>query len=132
MMKKQLKITVLPGDGIGPEVTREAVRALRIAGEYAGLSFEFQEHAIGGRAVEQFGTPLPRATLDACLASDAVLLGAVGGPQWDARPRAQKLKPACCSSALRSAGSPTCVPRCACRRWRSVRRCARKLSPAPM
>lgn len=90
MSKKRVTITVLPGDGIGPEVTGEAVRALSTVAEYTGASFDFQEHAIGGCAVEQFGTPLPRATLDACLASHAVLLGAVGGPQWDDRPRAQK------------------------------------------
>lgn len=122
MRKKQLKITVLPGDGIGPEVTRQAVRALRTVAEYNSSSFEFQEHAIGGCAVEQFGTPLPRTTLDACLSSDAVLLGAVGGPQWDDRPRAQKpetgllqlraalggfanLRPAVCAPVL-AEGSP--------------------------
>jgi 3-isopropylmalate dehydrogenase len=90
MSKKRITITILPGDGIGPEVTREAVRALSAVADYTGTSFEFQEHAIGGCAVEQFGTSLPRPTLDACLASDAVLLGAVGGPQWDDRPRAQR------------------------------------------
>lgn len=90
MTTKKLKITILPGDGIGPEVTREAVRALRIVAEYSGCDFHFQEHLIGGCAVEETGSPLPRTTLDACLASDAVVLGAVGGPQWDSRPRAQK------------------------------------------
>jgi 3-isopropylmalate dehydrogenase len=80
----RLKITVLPGDGIGPEVTREAVRVLReVAGLYE-LELAFEERAIGGAAIERYGNPLPRETLDACLASDAVLLGAVGAPAYDA------------------------------------------------
>jgi 3-isopropylmalate dehydrogenase len=82
----RLKITVLPGDGIGPEVTREAVRVL---GEIAGLyeiDLDLQEKAIGGAAIRQFGSPLPRETLDACLSGDAVLLGAVGAPEFDALP----------------------------------------------
>src|SRR5215467_13512402 len=86
----RLTIAVLPGDGIGPEVTREAVRALRTVAEYCDYDFRFREFPIGGIAVEQTGTPLPRPTLDACLEADAVFLGAVGGPMWDALSRAQK------------------------------------------
>lgn len=78
-----LKITVLPGDGIGPEVTTEAVRVLRAVADIYGHDFEFEEHLIGGAAIKQAGTPLPTATLDACLESDAVLLGAVGAPEYD-------------------------------------------------
>jgi 3-isopropylmalate dehydrogenase len=117
MANQQLTVAVLPGDGIGPEVTREAVRALKIVAEYTGCIFRLDEHPIGGCAVEQLGSPLPRTTLDACLASDAVLLGAVGGPQWDHLPRSQKpetgllqlraalggfanLRPASCSPVL--------------------------------
>jgi 3-isopropylmalate dehydrogenase len=79
----RLRITILPGDGIGPEVTAEAVRVLQTVGGIHGYKFEFEEHAIGGVAIREFGTPLPRTTLDACLASDAVLLGAVGAPEYD-------------------------------------------------
>ncbi len=82
----KMKITVLPGDGIGPEVTREAVRVLRTVAAIHGHRFQFVEQAIGGAAIKQFVSPLPRATLDACLASDAVLLGAVGSPEYDSRP----------------------------------------------
>src|SRR5215213_3378900 len=79
----KLNITVLPGDGIGPEVTREALRVLRAVAEAYGHEFSFDEHLIGGAAIEQTGSPFPPATLDACLASDAVLLGAVGAPRFD-------------------------------------------------
>lgn len=85
-----LKIAVLPGDGIGPEVTREAVRVLRAVGTSAGLDFRFEELPIGGMATDAYGTPLPADTLKKCQASDAVLLGAVGGPKWDPLPRSQK------------------------------------------
>ena len=82
----RLSFTVLPGDGIGPEVTAEAVRVLHTVAGIHGYRFEFQECAIGGVAIREFGSPLPRATLDACLASDAVLLGAVGAPEYDRLP----------------------------------------------
>src|SRR5689334_1906460 len=84
------KITILPGDGIGPEVTIEAVRVLQTIGAIRGFSVEFEEHAIGGVAIKSFGSPLPRNTLDACLASDAVLLGAVGSPDFDRVPPNQR------------------------------------------
>ena len=79
----KLKITTLPGDGIGPEVTREAVRVLRTIAEVYGHEFEISEHLIGGAAIARAGNPLPAATADACLAGDAVLLGAVGAPEFD-------------------------------------------------
>jgi 3-isopropylmalate dehydrogenase len=81
-----MKITVLPGDGIGPEVTAEAVRVLRAVTAIHGHKLELVERAIGGVAIAQAGTPLPAATLDACLAGDAVLLGAVGSPEFDSLP----------------------------------------------
>ncbi len=93
----RLKITVLAGDGVGPEVTAEAVRVLRaVAGVY-GHKFEFAEMPVGGVAIRETGGPLPKATRDACLAGDAVLLGAVGSPEFDAlkpeaRPEAGLLK----------------------------------------
>lgn len=79
----RLNITTVPGDGVGPEVTAEAVRVLRTVADAYGHEFVFDEQLIGGVAVERTGSPLPRATLDACLASDAVLLGAVGVPKYD-------------------------------------------------
>jgi 3-isopropylmalate dehydrogenase len=86
----RLKITVLPGDGVGPEVTREAVRVLRAVGDVNGYDFQFDEHPIGGEAIRRDGAPLPASTLEACLQSDAVLLGAVGTPAFDSLPREQK------------------------------------------
>jgi 3-isopropylmalate dehydrogenase len=86
----RLKITVLPGDGIGPEVIAQAVRVLDSIAENYGHDFSFREHSIGGVAIKETGTPLPSATLDACLESDAVLLGAVGSPEFDALPPAQR------------------------------------------
>lgn len=81
----KLKITVLEGDGIGPEVTREAVRVLNTIAALHGHEFTFEQKLIGGAAIKQTGWPLPTATLDACLAGDAVLLGAVGSPEFDSR-----------------------------------------------
>ncbi len=86
----KLEITVLPGDGIGPEVTREAVRVLNTVARRQGHEFQFQEALIGGAAILACGNPLPKSTLELCLASDAVLLGAVGGPQFDALPPEQR------------------------------------------
>jgi len=82
----KLSIAVLPGDGVGPEVTREAVRVLRAVSEFCGYDFRFEEAPIGGGASLQFGSPFPAQTRDLCLASSAVLLGAVGGPQFDSLP----------------------------------------------
>jgi 3-isopropylmalate dehydrogenase len=76
------KIVVLPGDGIGPEVTQEAVRVLEAVAQKFGHEFEFETHLIGGAAIDATGSALPDATLAACTSSDAVLLGAVGGPKW--------------------------------------------------
>lgn len=81
---------VLPGDGVGPEVTEQAVRVLREIGDVHGHDFHFAEHPVGGVAIRQAGLPLPPATLDACLAADAVLLGAIGSPEFDHLPSAQK------------------------------------------
>lgn len=78
------RITVIGGDGIGPEVTREGVRVLARIGELFGHAFGFDERDFGGIAIDRHGDPLPAATLASCLASDAVLLGAIGGPKWSA------------------------------------------------
>jgi len=85
-----MRITVLPGDGIGPEVTAEAVKVLQTIADIQGFRLEFEEHLIGGTAIRESGSPLPRSTLDACLASDAVLLGAVGSPEYDRLPPHQR------------------------------------------
>src|SRR5258708_16509871 len=79
----QLKIVVLPGDGIGPEVTEQAVLVLREIANIHGHNFQFAEHDAGGVAIKRWGSPLPAATLDACVGADAVLLGAVGSPDFD-------------------------------------------------
>lgn len=79
-------IALLPGDGIGPEVTREAARVLNAAADAFGFTIETTEHAVGGAGLDAAGDPLPAETLDACLAADAVFLGAVGGPTWDDAP----------------------------------------------
>jgi 3-isopropylmalate dehydrogenase len=76
------RIAVLGGDGIGPEVTSEAVRVLEAVAARHGHEFEFVEALVGGAAIDASGSPLPPRTIDACRSSDAVLLGAVGGPKW--------------------------------------------------
>ncbi len=96
-----LKIALLPGDGIGPEVTAEAVRVLKTVGEHAGRSFSFTTHAIGSAAIDAEGKGLPDATLEACLGSKAVLLGAVGHPKHDTRAAAER--PEAALLALRQA-----------------------------
>jgi 3-isopropylmalate dehydrogenase len=77
-------IALLPGDGIGPEVVAAGRRVLEVAGARHGLAFAFEEHAIGGAAIDATGDPLPAATQAACLRADSVLMGAVGGPKWAA------------------------------------------------
>lgn len=91
------KIVLLPGDGIGPEVTEEGRKVLAAVGQKFGHEFSFETHPIGGNAIDDFGDPLPEATLEACRKSDGILLGAVGGPKWDdptakTRPEAGLLK----------------------------------------
>jgi len=76
-------IVVLPGDGIGPEVTKEAVRVLEVVARRFGHQFRFEERLMGGCSIDRHGTALTDEVLGACRASDAVLLGAVGGPKWD-------------------------------------------------
>ena len=78
-----IKITVLPGDGIGPEVSEAAEQVLENVAKLFDLQIEATRHAFGGAGVDETGEPLPEATKEACLTSDAVLLGAVGGPKYD-------------------------------------------------
>ena len=79
-------IALVPGDGIGPEIVGAAVEALKITGEKFGHEFECTTYLAGGAALDKYGVPLPQETVDGCLASDSVLLGAVGGPKWDSVP----------------------------------------------
>lgn len=76
-------LIVLPGDGIGPEITSVAQAVLESVAAKFGHEFSFASHQIGGIAIDETGDPLPQSTIDACKASDAILLGAVGGPKWD-------------------------------------------------
>ena len=93
----QSNIVLLPGDGIGPEVVQQGVRVLQSIASKFGHHFEFSEHLIGGIAIDETGDALPNSTIVACKSSEAILLGAVGGPKWDdpnakTRPEAGLLK----------------------------------------
>jgi 3-isopropylmalate dehydrogenase len=117
---KTYRIATVPGDGIGPEVVGAAIEILNLVGGKIGVEFRFTETLAGGRAIDLKGNPLPPETLETCRKSDAVLLGAVGGPKWDhlsgeARPEKAllglrgglglyaNLRPATLHPALRSA-----------------------------
>jgi 3-isopropylmalate dehydrogenase len=85
-MTKHYRITLLPGDGIGPEIMDVAVAVLKRIGEQFDFQFDFQTALIGGAAIDATGNPLPPETLETCKASDAVLLAAIGGYKWDTLP----------------------------------------------
>ncbi len=76
-------IALVPGDGIGPEIVGGAVKVMEAAANKFGHKFNFMTYLAGGCAIDKYGEPLPQVTIDGCLASDSVLLGAVGGPKWD-------------------------------------------------
>ena len=116
----EMNIALLKGDGIGPEIVDSAVAVLEKIGEKYGHNFNFTPYLIGGAALDSVGIPLPKETVEGCLASDSVLLGAVGGPKWDNLPgdkRPEKallgiraamelytnLRPACLYPALKDA-----------------------------
>ena len=80
---KTYKIAVIKGDGIGPEIVSSAMKVLGKAADMHGFRLEFNEVLAGGSAIDEYGVPLPDSTLNVCKGSDAVLLGAVGGPKWD-------------------------------------------------
>ena len=80
------KIAVIKGDGIGPEIVAEAIKVLNKVGEKLGHTFEYTDVLMGGCAIDKTGVPLPQETIDICLESDSVLLGAVGGAKWDTLP----------------------------------------------
>ena len=85
--KTRGRVVLLPGDGIGPEVVAEAAHVLQSVARQSGLALELEEHLAGGAAIDRTGEPLPAATLSAARGADAVLLGAVGSPAYDALPR---------------------------------------------
>ncbi len=87
---QRFRIAVLRGDGIGPEIVGETLRVLKKVEDLFGVSFEFEEGLIGGVAIDKTGDPLPEETLELCKRSDAILLGAVGGPKWDDLPTDRK------------------------------------------
>ena len=80
---KAFKIAVLPGDGIGPEIVKQAVKVMDAVSEKFDVKLEYQYGLIGGAAIDEYGIPFPEETKEIILSSDAVLLGAVGGPKWD-------------------------------------------------
>jgi 3-isopropylmalate dehydrogenase len=91
---RSVRICLLPGDGIGPEITAEAVKVLDVIGERWDVTFDFHEALLGGIAIDETGSPLPPETLEEAHAADAVLLAAIGGPKWDttdpAKPRPEQ------------------------------------------
>ncbi|HIK29622.1 MAG TPA: 3-isopropylmalate dehydrogenase [Oscillatoriaceae cyanobacterium M7585_C2015_266] len=89
-MTQHYRITLLPGDGIGPEIMAVAVDVLKLVARQLDLYLEFQEALIGGAASDATGNPLPEETLEMCRKSDAVLLAAIGGYKWDPLPRHQR------------------------------------------
>ena len=82
----RMNIALVKGDGIGPEIVDSAVQVLETVAARCGHSFAFTELLAGGCAIDAVGIPLPQETVDICLQSDSVLLGAVGGPKWDGLP----------------------------------------------
>lgn len=83
---KNYKLTVLKGDGIGPEIVDEAIKVLDAAAGKYGFTVEYDYQLLGGAAIDETGVPLPQETVDSCKAADSVILGAVGGPKWDNQP----------------------------------------------
>ena len=87
---RQHRVVLLPGDGIGPEITAVARRLLEAVSERHGFTLSFEEQPIGGSAIDATGEPLPASTLAACRAADAVLLAAIGSPRFDSLPREKR------------------------------------------
>lgn len=90
MSEKNYKIAVLPGDGIGPEVMKEAVKVLDTVSAKHGFSLEYEWADVGGAAIDNHGEALPESTLEVCKSAEAVLFGSVGGPKWESLPPEQQ------------------------------------------
>ncbi|GAE59468.1 hypothetical protein XPN_1374 [Xanthomonas arboricola pv. pruni MAFF 301427] len=126
-MSKQ--ILILPGDGIGPEIMAEAVKVLTRIDAQHGLGFTLVYDELGGAAYDKYGSPLADETLERARAADAVLLGAVGGPQWDTIDH-RCARSGDCSRSARSLGcSPICVRHCCIRSWPRPLRSSRRWCP---
>ncbi len=100
-MTNQYSITLLPGDGIGPEILDVTVKVLEVIGQQCNINFKFKTALIGGSAIDATGVPLPDDTVNVCRQSDAVLLAAIGGYKWDSLPR--ELRPETGLLGIRSA-----------------------------
>ena len=123
-------IALLPGDGIGPEVIVEARRVLDVVAARFGHAFAYRQGLIGGCAIDATGTALPPETLTLCQSSDAVLLGAVGGPQWSDPRAAVRPEQGLLQLRRHWASTPTCG-RCACSMpWPTPVHCGRSASAA--
>ena len=88
----KFNIAVLPGDGIGPEITQQSVKVLKAVADRFDHEFNFEEAEVGAIAIDLLGDPLPESTLELCKKSDAVLFGAIGDPKYDNDPSA-KVRP---------------------------------------
>lgn len=113
-MAQQYRITLLPGDGIGPEIITVAVQALTVIGKQFDLDFSFQEALIGGSAIDATGSPLPEETLKLCRNSDSVMLAAIGGYKWDSLPRHQRPETGLLGLRAGLGCLRTCVPPPSC------------------
>ena len=127
-----LNLTILPGDGVGPEVTDEAMRVLETVAEAYKHQLNYTRKAVGGAALLSSKDPLPADTLQACLSSGAVLLGAVGGPSFDGfpshlRPESGLLRLRQGLGVFANLRPAVCFPA-----WKTVRRCELKLCGEPM
>lgn len=89
-MPKHYHIAVLAGDGIGPEVMKEALKVLDAVSQKHGFTVSYDERFVGGAAIDRFGKPLPQETIDACDKAQAILFGSVGGPKWDHLPHSER------------------------------------------
>ena len=104
----QHRVVLLPGDGIGPEITAVARQLLEVVSQRHGFSLSFEEQPIGGSAIDATGEPLPASTLEACKAADAVLLPPSAAPVSTAFPARNGRKPACSACAPAWSCSPIC------------------------
>ena len=98
----QYRVVLLPGDGIGPEITTVARQLLDVVAKRHGFELTFEEQPIGGSAIDATGEPLPASTLNACRSADAVLLAAIGSPRFDSLPREKRPETGLAWSAIRS------------------------------
>jgi 3-isopropylmalate dehydrogenase len=89
-MSKNYHIAVLPGDGIGPEVMAQALKVLEAVRSRFAMKITTSHYDVGGIAIDNHGTPLPKATVEGCENADAVLFGSVGGPKWEHLPPAEQ------------------------------------------